>query len=187
MPRTALPVRALPFILLAALACSTLSVSVDYDPDQNFSGYHTYAWLPDTPEATGHPRLDSPMVQERVRKGIDRALAAKGFTLTAEKPDFYVTYQLAVDRKLDVRTIDQGFYGRYGYRVSMPETTVSQYDEGSLIIDVADARAKKVVWRGVGSKRLRSTSGTQDPAELQQRVFQVVDEVLAGFPPKKKS
>ena len=126
------------------------------------------------------------MLHDRVRKGIDRTLAAKGFVQAGDQPDFFVSYDLAVERKLDVRTTDDVYYGRYGYRIAVPETTVTQYDEGSLIIDVADARAKKVVWRAVGSGRLRGASGMQDPAKLQERVFQVVDEVLAGFPPKRK-
>lgn len=178
--------RVCPLVLVAALACSTVRVMSDYDPETEFGAYRTYAWLPKTPEATGHPRLDSPMVQERVRRGIDRALGEKGYGLGGEKADFFVTYHLAVDRKLDVRTTDRSFYGRYGYRISIPETTVQEYDEGSLIIDVVDAARKQVVWRGVGSGRLRGTSGTQDPVELQQRVYEVVDEVLAGFPPQPK-
>ena len=68
----------------------------------------------------------------------------------------------------------------------MPGTTVREYDESSLTIDVADARSKKVVWHSVGSDRLRGASGMRDPAKLQERVFQVVDEVLAGFPPQRK-
>ena len=142
--------------------------------------------MTDGPGASGHPRLDSPMVHERVHKGIDRTLAAKGFVLTDDQPDFVVNYDLVAERRLDVRTTDDVYYGRYGYRVAVPETTVSEYEEGSLIIDVADARTKKVVWRGIGSGRLRNASGTQDPAELQERVFKVVDEVLADFPPKRK-
>jgi hypothetical protein len=51
-------------IALALLtACSTVRVSVDYDPEEDFTTYSSYAWLPQTPEATGHPRADSPMVQ----------------------------------------------------------------------------------------------------------------------------
>lgn len=171
---------------VAALGCSTVRVMSDYDPETDFSAYRTYAWLPTTPEATGHPRLDSPMVQERVRRGIDRALTQKGYGVGGEKADFFVTYHLAVDRKLDVRTMDRSVYGRYGYRISIPETTVQEYDEGSLIVDVVDSARKQVVWRGVGSGRLRGTSGTQDPVDLEQRVYEVVDEVLADFPPQRK-
>lgn len=178
--------RLAPFVLAGALACSTVSVSTDYDPKTDFSSYRTYAWLPRTPEATGHPRLDSPLVQERVHSGIDRALSAKGFSPGGEDANFFVTYHLAVDRKLDVQTTYSSFYGLYGYRVAIPETTVREYDEGSLIIDVIDAAGKRVVWRGVGSGRLRGTSASQDPVQVQQRVYAVVDEVLAGFPPQRK-
>jgi len=175
-----------PLALVLALACSTVRVTSDYDPEVDFSAYRSYAWLPRTPEATGHPRLDSPMVQERVHRGIDRALAAKGYQPGGEQADFFVTYQLAVDHKLDAYTTYREYYGLYGYRVAIPETTVREYDEGSLIIDVMDAKRQKVVWRGVASGRLRDTSGTQDPVELQARVYEVVDEVLASFPPQRK-
>ena len=178
--------RLAPFALAVALACWTVQVTTDYDPETDFSSYRTYGWLPRTPEATGHPRLDSPLVQERVRSGIERALKAKGYSPGGEDADFFVTYHLAVDRKLDVQTTSSSFYGLYGYRVAIPETTVREYDEGSLIIDVMDAARKQVVWRGVGSGRLRGTSTTLDPVQLQQRVYSVVDEVLTGFPPQRK-
>jgi hypothetical protein len=180
------PLRIGPLLVVALLACSTVRVSSDYDPETDFGAYRRYAWLPRTPEATGHPRLDSPMVQDRVRRGIDRSLAEKGYGLGGEQADFFVTYHLAVDRKLDIRSTERSLYGRYGYRISIPETTVQEYDEGSLIVDVVDAKHKRVVWRGVGSRRLRGASGVEDPVRLQERVYEVVDEVLADFPPGRK-
>jgi hypothetical protein len=171
---------------LVALACATVHVSADYDPGTDFAAYRSYAWLPHSPEATGHPRLDSPMVQDRVRRGIDRSLGEKGYGIGGDEADFFVTYHLAVDRRLDVRTMDRTLYGRYGYRMSIPETTVDEYDEGSLVIDVVDARSRRVVWRGIGRGRLRGASGTQDPVQLEQRAYEVVHEVLAEFPPGKQ-
>jgi hypothetical protein len=173
----------LPLLLLSALACATVRVSSDHDPTANFAAYRSYAWIPDPPARTGHPRLDSELVQDRVRRGIDRTLAAKGFARDDESPDFLVTYHLAVDRKLDVYTMDHVYYGYYGYRVLVPETIVDEYDEGSLIIDVVDAREEKVVWRGVGSRRLQDATGPQDPVKLEERTFKAVDEVLESFPP----
>ena len=172
-------------VLIAALGCSTVRTSSDYDPSANFASYHTYGWLPEGPEPTGHPRIDNPMLHERVRKSIDRALQAKGYALSAD-PDFLVTYHLSAQQKTDVTTYNEGYYGRYGYVVGFPTTTVRQYDEGTLIIDVIDARARKVVWRGSATRRLREQSGQQDPAELEKRVFETVSETLAGFPPTPK-
>jgi hypothetical protein len=174
-------------LLLSAmlLACSAVKTSSDYDPSANFTSYQTYGWLPDPPP-TGHPRADNPLLHERVRNSIDRALAAKGFR-RSEDPDILVTYHLSAQQKLDVRTYYDTYYGPYGYGVSIPDTEVRPYEEGTLIVDVVDARAKKVVWRGYGSRRLKEPSGQQDPAELQKRVDETVDETLAKFPPQPKS
>ena len=170
---------------LGALACATVSVSTDYDPTTKFSSYQSYAWLPDNPTPTGHPRLDSPLVQERIKKAIDLALESKGFART-ESPDFLVRYDLSAERRLDVTTYDSGFYRGYGYRMSLPVTEVREYDEGSLIVDILDYHEKKVVWRGVGQGRLRSESASADPAEQQARIDKAVAAVLKDFPPKPK-
>ena len=170
----------------AALACSTLRVSDDYDPAVDFAKYHTYAWLPDQPTPTGRPRLDSPLVQDRIHKAIDAALAAKGYRLSAESPDFLVRYDLTAERRVDVSTYDTPYYSRYGYRMALPETVVREYDEGSLIIDVADAQQKRVIWRGIGQARLRGESAPTDPAQVKERVDEVVNGVLEKFPPKAK-
>jgi hypothetical protein len=171
--------------LFVALACSTVRTSSDYDPTANFASLHTYGWLPENREPTGHPRLDNPMLHERIHNGIDRALRAKGFA-PSEDPDFAVTYHLSTEQKTDVTTYNNAYYGGYGYVIGFPQTTVRQYEEGTLIIDIIDRHAKKVVWRGSGTRRLREQSGQQDPAELEKRVFDAVDETLADFPPTPK-
>jgi hypothetical protein len=168
--------------LVAPLACATVNVSVDYDDQEDFTGYKTYAWLPGTPEATGDPRLDTLMVHQRVHEGIDRTLAAKGYQKAEAGPDFWVAYHLSVEKKIDVYTTNR-LYGGYGWTVSIPETRVNEYDEGSLIVDISDAKEKELVWRGIGTGRLRETP-REDPEEQKQVVYQVVDEVLADFPPK---
>lgn len=55
-----------------------------------------------------------------------------------------------------------------------------QYDEGTLIIDVSDARKKELVWRGVGSGRLRKET---TPEQMTQDIDLAVAEILAQFPP----
>jgi hypothetical protein len=180
--------RLIVFMALAssvALACANISVSSDYDPTAKFSTYRSYAWLPENPTPTGHPRLDSPLVQERIKKAIDTALEAKGYTRT-ETPDFLVRYDLSAERRVDVTTYDSGFYHGYGYRMALPVTDVREYDVGSLILDVLDYREKKVVWRGIGQGRLRSEGASVDPAEQQERIDKAVAAVLKNFPPEPK-
>ena len=167
--------------ILLVTACGTVRVSVDYDPEEDFSVYRTYAWLPGSPEATGHPRLDTPMVHQRVREAVDGVLRGKGFTKVAEEPDFWVTYHMSVQGKVDVRTTDRFYPTRYGWTVSIPETTVDEYEEGTVVIDIADAREKELVWRGIGRGRMRRQA--PDPEEQRATALQVANEILADFPP----
>jgi hypothetical protein len=74
-------------------------------------------------------------------------------------------------------------YGRGPYRrwgVASFETHVNQYDEGTLVIDIVDAEAGKLVWRGSGSRRI-STSPT--PQKTTRRINEAVEAILARFPP----
>ena len=191
MPPRAFRTPATCVALLVTLACAATRTSSDYDPSANFTSYHSYGWLPDGPAPTGHPRADNPLLHERIRNSIDRVLKAKGLALS-EDPDILVNYHVSAQQKLDVDTWNSGvygggYYGGWGYGWGIPQTTVRQYEEGTLIIDVIDTRAKKVVWRGTGTRRLQDAQGQQDPAELDERVFESVSDTLAGFPPQPKS
>ena len=168
------------FLGIAIAACSTVDIGVDYDHEEDFSAFQTYDWLPVEPEPTGDPRVDTPMLHDRFRYGIDRVLKEKGFQTSRSDPDFWVTYHLGVESKLDVQTVNQP-YGRHGWARSVPETHVTEYDEGTIIIDIADAREKELVWRGVGTGRMPNTQ--RKPDEMTQRIYEVVDDILADFPP----
>ena len=67
------------------LACSTVSVDYDYDPSVDFSDLRVYAWLPRPPSATGaDPRLESPLLDARIRRSIDFHLAKGGYQHDSE-------------------------------------------------------------------------------------------------------
>ena len=175
-------------LLVAAIAgCSTISVTADYDPEEDFSVYHTYTWIPRNPQATGNPRLDTPMHHDRVREAVDRVLAQKGFRKVGDDPDFWITFHQAVEQKLDVRTMNSGYHSGYygggrGWTMSVPETRVTEYAQGTFVIDIADAREKELVWRGIATGRLSKTP--PGPAEQREQFFQVATEILVDFPPR---
>jgi hypothetical protein len=168
---------------VALAACRSVQVMVDFDPEEDFSVYRTYAWLPGSAEQSGNLAVELPLIDTRLRQAVDRTLAEKGFEKRESgQPDLYVAYHLSVESKLDVYTVDR-YYGRHGYAMGVPETRVKQYDEGTLVIDVADARKKELVWRGVGIKRVRSHP---KPEQTTAAVNQAVAEILASFPPLGK-
>ena len=60
-------------------------------------------------------------------------------------------------------------------------TSVSEYDEGTLIIDIADAESSALVWRGSGSRRVGTS---RNPDQLTEKVNRAVSEILSQFPPQ---
>jgi hypothetical protein len=98
------------------------------------------------------------------------------------KADFEVAYHVAIDSKLDARTIYTG-YGPYrGWGMGGSQTIVDSYDVGTLMVDVIDPATNAVTWRGTAQTRLQEL---KTPEEREKRVQEVVDQVLERFPPER--
>lgn len=175
----------LPALLLLA-ACSSLRVNQDYDPATDFASYRSWSWFPAAREASGNVQLDSPLIDGRIRRAVERELGARGFRKVVDRtPDFYVHYQLSSQQKLDstgVRTsIGIGSYGRGGgIAIGTGTPAVRQVEEGTLVIDFVDAGSRNLVWRGTGSGRLDPSA---TPDEVTAGVDATVAEILQQYPP----
>lgn len=186
------------FAVIVSACTPSIDVRSDFNPETDFSKLKTFAWLP-LAKATGDPRADSPILAGRVRRAVVAELTAKGFreVLPDQSPDFYVTYQAAVDQKVSVRsspTYMGGGYAGYGYRgwrgrgwggpvgYAGTETTVKQYDQGTLILDIVDRERDDLIWRGSAQAKLKK-SDDRSSAERDEAMKEIVREILAGFPP----
>ena len=174
-----------PAILLALLAgCSGITVNADYDPAANFATLRSYAWLPQSPEQGADPRLKSLLLHQRIERAIDDSLCAKEFSKVAlDEADFFVTFHIGVDQKLDVTTIPAyyGYRGRWGGGYyGGTETRVEQYEEGTLLIDFVDRDRADLLWRGSGQTRI---SEHRSPEDREKRVREVVAAILERYPP----
>ncbi|MFT7485032.1 MAG: hypothetical protein ACI9F9_000878 [Candidatus Paceibacteria bacterium] len=169
-------------------ACSSVSVHADYDPGTDFSEWHSYAWLPQDTTGLGDPRAGNQLVSERVTAAIENRLAEMGYERVANDGDFDIGFSISVRQAIDVRS-DPTVYGRYGaygrhggYGVGISSgTTVHEYQEGTLQIDFVDPEGTRLLWRGTGTSRV--TDGLS-PEESRSRVNEVVQEILAQFPPE---
>lgn len=174
----------LPTVVLVA-GCSSVSVTRDYDASTDFTPLKTYAWQYETQPRAGNPRVDNDLIDERVRKAVDAQLEEKGFA-RAEKDaaDVLVAYYVEYKQRIGGSSVGFGLgggsYGRYGgvgYN-----TTISDYDEGQLTIDIIDPSTGKNIWRGVGR---RTTYEGSDPEKTTKVINNAVTRILAKFPPGK--
>ena len=60
-------------------------------------------------------------------------------------------------------------------------TNVSRTPEGTLYIDLIDAKTKELVWQGEGSGYL-----TKDTNKKDERIKEFVSKILGQYPPVKK-
>ncbi|MBC6982138.1 DUF4136 domain-containing protein [Caulobacter sp. 17J80-11] len=160
-------------VALGLSACATgPNINTDYDRSVDFSSFHTFSLASDTPQP-GAP----PLTWQRVSDAINRTLQARGFT-RSDTPDFAVGFTLG--KRDRIETWNYGpYYGAWGQSGGgwwNAQTHVRTITEGTLTIDVFDAKTRRPVWSGTATQRL---SGPVSQAEIDA----AVTSVLAKFPP----
>ena len=168
-------------ISLMFLSCSSLKISTDYDPTQDFSKYKTYRWAKLKERDPGDVLSKNPMLHKRVQVAIDLVLEEKGFEkLDRGEPDFIVFVHAGVQQRMNVYHHGGYWYhpwwGPYG-----GYTSVSYYGQGTLVIDIVDINENELSWRGIASDVVRSYS---DPDDMQEEINYIVGRLFRDFPPK---
>lgn len=181
------------FAVMALSACSTLKTNWDYNPDVNFTQFTTFAWATAANDGSQY-HLDG-LMDARVRRAINTDLSKRGLTkVSQDKAQLLVNYLTKVDTQLDVNT----FTNYYGYNPYYPyyapgwgwgapmmpavtQTQVREYNVGTLIIDLVDAKTKALVWRGSASDIVKDR---KTPEERTVFINKVVADILSHYPPK---
>jgi hypothetical protein len=173
-------------MLLAGCAPS-VKVRSDADPDVNLGQYQTYGFFSQLGvEGDSYSNL----VGRHFRDAISGQMEARGYS-KSESPQLQVNVSIGAEEKVRVNTYQDpylygGYYGPrgYGYMGSpwgYPTTTrtsVSQYTEANVYIDLVDASEHKLVWQGVATFTL--TDKMQE--QLRETVYNTVDKVFEQYP-----
>jgi hypothetical protein len=170
---------AIAVLIVSVSACAPMMVSSHVRPDIDFGQYQTFDWgLPDA-LPTGDPRLDAnPFFNDHMKGAVERQLAARGIELSSGGvPDLLVHYHANVSQRVDVNRVDQ----QYGYCYAEDcGVRVMEYEAGTLVLDIVDARTNRVVWRGWAQA---SFEGVIDhPDRLERMVNKAVERMLGRFP-----
>ena len=174
--------------LLLLTACSS-PVSYDYDVSQDFSRYKTFDLYAPGRHAGNAKSPEDSLMDKRIRASVAAELQTKGFAREeVADPDFLVACY-PVYRKRRYRTTTRvgfgggGWYRPWGYRVGTSFSQVHEYKQGSLIIEIVDARTNQLVWQGTDEGVL---TGLDDPEKANDAVASAVKDTLAKFPPQRK-
>lgn len=175
----ALLLTALVSSLLVACA-STPTVHTDHDSNAQFGSYKTYSWAI-------KPETASPLNQQRIIDGVDSQLRAKGLSQVASGGDLAVAAHVTSTQKTTLDTMYTGTgMGGWGWRggwgggmgMASSTTQVRNYDVGTLIVDLFDAKTQQAVWRGTASG---TVSG--DPEKNTAAIDAGLVKMFASYPP----
>jgi hypothetical protein len=172
-------------LLLVPAVAMAQKTSYDFDKTANFSAFKTYTTKEGTP-------VGQKLIDDRIVAAIDAAMAAKGFTRSDDKPDVVVIYHVAFDKQKDISTYSSGYgggYGAYGYGWGggwgggTTSTQVRDILVGTLVVDMADAGHKQIVWRGMGVKEIDTQA---KPEKRDKSITNAVNKIFKNYPPKQK-
>ncbi|MNE07455.1 hypothetical protein D3C80_1000740 [compost metagenome] len=164
-------------LLFVLAACSSVSVYSDFDKNVDFSQYKTYAFHKKGVDEVKISDLD----KKRILNAIDNELSKKGMT-KSETPDLLVNIFTKEREHIDISQYDYGWGYGWGWGWSPyawgGPTYVTSTTEGTLFIDLIDAKKKQLVWQGEGVGYL-----PQNREDKEKRINEFVAKILVQYPP----
>ncbi|WGH75275.1 DUF4136 domain-containing protein [Tenacibaculum tangerinum] len=172
----------LPVVVLLITSCSSVKVMTDYDTKADFKDYKTFAFY-----KTGIDKAQiSDLDKKRIMRAIETELLAKGMTKSAT-PDVLVSLFTKSRERININDNNYGWGMGYGWGWNpwmwggANRLDVNQYTEGTLFLDIIDAKNKELVWQGIGTGALSSSTSME---RKEERIKEFVAKIMAEYPPK---
>ena len=161
---------------------SGIRVSTMVAPSGNLSGFTRFRVLTPPTRRDGRrepndPMLVSSITNRALHADLEQAFRSRGYTLDPRNPDFDVAYYASAREKLDVTLWDYGYRPRWGGWGRAPGYMARPFTEGTVIVDVVDAKTRELLWRGRATAEV-----SEDLNELQTDLRAVAEAIVKKFP-----
>jgi len=163
--------------IMSIMSCSSVRVATDYDKEVDFKMYTSFAFF--------KPGIDeakiSDLDKKRILRAIERELEAKGM-FKASNPNLLISIFTETRENVNIHQNNFGygwgwnpyFWGPGGNNI------VSSNIEGTLYIDLIDARKNELVWQGLGTGIL-----SLDMEKKEEKINKIVNKILEEYPPER--
>jgi hypothetical protein len=162
--------------LVALETAVAQQVTTDFDHQANFSQYKTYSWQEIKPANS--------LWDARIKNAVDAQLAAKGWTQVDSGGDVAIVAIKTTQTQRTLQTFYDGFGGGWGWRrfggggLGESETTERDYKDGTLVVDMYDAKTKQLFWRGSAEDTLSSKA-----EKNEKNLDKGIAKMFKSFPP----
>lgn len=168
------------FLAFAATAFAKPKVQADYDHAANFAAYKTFGFVAKTgTEYDGYPAE----ITQQMKAAVRRELETRGYRYVESNPDILVNFAARLMNKMKDDELAKQTLGYYSYRdIAVTKTWssytfdkgVKEYTEGTVNVEIIDAKANALVWEGVAIGEIRKAS-------MKDTVDVAVDRVIAAI------
>ena len=150
-------------------------IQTDFDHQANFSQYKTYSWQ--------EVKASNSLWDDRIKEAVNAQLAAKGWTQVDNGADVTIVAIKTTKTERTLQTFYDGMGGGWRWRgmggFGESTTTEQDYKEGTLVIDMYDAKTKQLIWRSSAEETL------SDKAEKNEKdLDKGVARMFKSFPPR---
>jgi hypothetical protein len=167
---------------LLGTAALAQDVKVDFDKGADFGALKTFSTKIGT-------SWNNQISEKRITAEIEETLAGKGWKKVDANPDAIVVLHGATQTKRTLNTFYSGDmgWGGYGYRgwggmgMGSATTTESEYQVGTLVVDIFNANSKQLVFRGAASDEI-----SDKPEKNVKKVEKAAAKMFKDFPPGSK-
>ena len=177
----------LPLILVLAtmVACAApVQVRTAAAPNTQFSDLHRFIVMAAPPRRSGgddqnnvDPMLQNSITYRALHNDLVSDFQERGYVIDSANPDFAVAAYATARQKLDVTQYDYG-YPYWRWRWWGPyEPAITEYTEGTVVIDVVNPKTKELLWRGQGI-----ASVSDDPQTYAKDLARTVEKIVERFP-----
>lgn len=148
-------------------------------PGADLAGYRTFSLIASTGDVAGDAPLR--LLDVNIRDAIRAEMTRRGYREDNENPALRIYYETAANDKVRSSPVRIGigmgsWGGNVGGSVGMGTPSVQSYEEGRLVIHVADATKNQEIWYG-------TISGQVDRQKLDaEAVARAVGLAMEDFP-----
>ena len=177
-------------ILVFSASSIAQKVKVDFDKNTDFSKYKTIeflGWQDDIDQ------LLNDFDKKRIRESFKSEFESRNLEKDDENPDMVFSLYLVVSQKTST-TGYTNYYGGYGggyhrggwgWGAGHSSTTYTENDylEGTMVLDVYDAKSKDLIWQSVATGTVN-----EKPEKREKSIPKTIKKLMKKFPiePVKK-
>ena len=147
-------------------------------PGADFSRYKTYQWLPTRALTKSGVVEDEPDTTPIIKEAVNRQLAAKGLMEVPMGGDLLVSTMVLTESSAQLEAL---YFPIIPYDDGSNAIAVGRYNkQGTLAVNLIDARTKKSAWVGLCTKSIDNKPGSG-----AKKIPGAVESIFKKYPVKK--